>query len=52
MKLSFCLEMLYTELSFIDRLNAAHKDGIEYFEFWDWRDKDMVALSKKKINSS
>ena len=47
MKLSFCLEMLYPELSFIDRLNEAKKDGITYFEFWDWRDKDLSALKQR-----
>ena len=47
MKLSFCLEMLYTELSFNDRLDAAKNDGIRYFEFWDWRNKDLKALRQR-----
>ncbi|MFQ5864472.1 MAG: TIM barrel protein [bacterium] len=44
MKFAFCLEMLYTELPFIERLAAAKKDGIEAIEIWDWRDKDSSAL--------
>ncbi len=47
MKLSFCLEMLYAELSFNDRLDVAKKDGISYFEFWDWRNKDLKALKQR-----
>ncbi len=59
MKLSFCLEMLYTELSFVDRLVAAKKDGINLIEFWDWRNKDleepreqMMRLNMKVSNIS
>jgi len=47
MNFAFCLEMLYTEQPFIDRLAVARKDGIKLLEFWDWRDKDLDALRKK-----
>lgn len=47
MKISFCLEMLYTELSFIDRLKVAKKDGITLLEFWDWRNKDLKVLREQ-----
>jgi hydroxypyruvate isomerase len=44
---AFCLEMLYTEFSFPDRLTAAKQDGIEFFEFWDWRNKDPENLKNR-----
>ncbi len=47
MKYAFCLEMLYTEVPFVDRLQLAKKDGIATFEFWDWRNKDLDVLQKK-----
>jgi len=52
MKYAYCLEMLYDELSFIDRLAEAKKDGIETIEFWDWRNKDLELLKQqlKKLN--
>ncbi len=39
MKFAFCLETLYTELPFLQRLAAAKRDGIEFFEIWSWKDK-------------
>lgn len=47
MNYAFCLEMLYTEVSFVDRLQLAKNDGISMIEFWDWRDKDLDILKKK-----
>ncbi|MBN2013314.1 TIM barrel protein [candidate division KSB1 bacterium] len=44
MNFAFCLEMLYSDLPFIDRLAQAKKDGINSIEFWDWRNKDLRAL--------
>jgi len=45
MKLSLCLEMLFTDRSFIDRLAVASRLGYRAIEFWDWRDKDLPALA-------
>ncbi|MFY9555989.1 MAG: TIM barrel protein [Blastocatellia bacterium] len=45
MKLSLCLEMLFTDRPFIDRLAIASRLGYRAIEFWDWRDKDLVALA-------
>ncbi|MFQ5822780.1 MAG: TIM barrel protein [bacterium] len=54
MKFSFCLETLYTECPFIERLTAAKKDGIESIEIWGWRDKDSDVLlhQMEKLNIS
>jgi hydroxypyruvate isomerase len=45
MKLSLCLEMLFTDRPFIERLPLASRLGYRAIEFWDWRDKDLPALA-------
>src|SRR6266550_5950546 len=45
MKLSLCLEMLFTDRPFIERLAIASRLGYRAIEFWDWRDKDVPALA-------
>jgi hydroxypyruvate isomerase len=45
MKLSLCLEMLFTDRPFIERLATAWRIGYRAIEFWDWRDKDLPALA-------
>jgi hydroxypyruvate isomerase len=45
MKLSLCLEMLFTDRPFIERLAVASRLGYCAIEFWDWRDKDLPALA-------
>ena len=47
MTLAFCLEMLYTNIPFTERLAEGKKDGIVAFEFWDWRDKDLSTLMEQ-----
>lgn len=41
---SACIDALYTELPFEERLAAAGADGFEYVEFWGWRDKPIDLL--------
>jgi hydroxypyruvate isomerase len=48
MRYAFCLEMLYTEFPFIDRLIAAKQDGIGFIEFWGWLDKDLNLLNQRR----
>src|SRR4030095_13754126 len=45
MKLSLCLEMLFTDRPFIERLTIASRLGYRAIEFLDWRDKDLTALA-------
>ncbi len=40
-----CIETLYLEKPFLDRFEAAKKDGFAYVEFWGWRDKDLGAVA-------
>ena len=44
MKLSLCLEMLFTDWPFADRIAVASRLGYKAVEFWDWRDKDLSAV--------
>lgn len=47
MQFSFCLEMLYTNLLFEQRLEAASADGIRAIEIWDWRNKNLDQLQEQ-----
>lgn len=38
-----CIDTLYTELSWLERFQAAKNDGFESVEFWDWRIRDLEA---------
>ncbi|MBN1266476.1 MAG: TIM barrel protein [Anaerolineales bacterium] len=46
MRTSVCIEMIYTELPFLDRIWKAAEAGFDAFEFWGWEDKDLPALVK------
>lgn len=46
-RLSACIEMLFTELPFIDRIEAAAAAGLPAVEFWGWRSKDLDAIGEK-----
>lgn len=46
MKFSCCVEMIYTDLPFIDRFYKAKEDGFKYVEFWNWDNKDIPAIKK------
>jgi hydroxypyruvate isomerase len=46
MKYSACIEMLFQELPFIERINAAKKAGFQAVEFWLWQNKDIAAIKK------
>lgn len=39
-----CIDTLYGELPFLDRLQAARVDGFAFVEFWDWTRQDLPAL--------
>jgi len=45
MTLSLCLEMLFRDRPFINRLAEAKRLGYGAVEFWDWRDKDIHGLA-------
>ena len=41
MKFGACIDTLYTELPWYDRIAAAAADGFDAVEFWDWRNLDL-----------
>ena len=45
MKLSLCLEMLFADRPFVERLAVASRLGYRAIEFWDWRDKDVTTVA-------
>jgi hydroxypyruvate isomerase len=47
MNLSLCLEMLFTDRPFIDRMAVAARLGYHAIEFWDWRDKDVSGVAEQ-----
>jgi hydroxypyruvate isomerase len=46
MRYSACIEMLYPDLPFAQRITAAKQDGFAAVEFWSYPDKDLSSLSK------
>jgi len=46
MKKSVCIEMIFTEVPFEDRFNLAKESGLDYVEFWTWKDKDIQRIKE------
>lgn len=51
LKRSACIDSLYRELPFWERFYAAKKDGFDFVEFWEWRDKDLSLLRKAALDA-
>ncbi len=47
MKLSLCLETVFADLPFVERMRAASALGYPAIEFWDWRSKDLSAIMER-----
>jgi len=43
---SICIEMIYPELHFEDRIRAIAQHGFQHIEFWSWKDKDPESFSR------
>ena len=41
MRFGACIDTLYTELDWYERIAAAKADGFDAVEFWDWRGLDL-----------
>lgn len=48
LKFSSCIEILYGEADFYDRLELAKKTGLPAVEFWSWENKDIGLIKEKK----
>jgi hydroxypyruvate isomerase len=46
-----CIEPLYADLPFLERFDAAKRDGFDFVEFWSWTDKDIAATKKAADNA-
>ena len=47
-KLAACVEMIFSSLPFLERLDKVRETGLSAFEFWDWRNKDIDAVNAKR----
>ncbi len=47
MKYAVCIEMLYHEVPFYDRIALAKADGFDYITMWDWKDKNLKRLREE-----
>ena len=52
MKISACIDMMFSYCDFYDRFDEAFKYGIKTVEFWKWSDKDIDRISKKNMDIS
>jgi hydroxypyruvate isomerase len=43
-KASVCIEMIYTEVPFLERIDKAARAGFDAVEFWNWDGKDLPAI--------
>ena len=46
MKASVCIEMVYTEYPFLERIQLAAEQGYDAVEFWNWDNKDLPAIKE------
>jgi len=47
-RLSVCIDMILTEIPFLERMDRIKQLGYPAFEFWEWKNKDVDAILKKK----
>jgi len=49
MKLSLCLETVFTDRPFVGRMQEASALGYSAIEFWDWRTKDLEVITETAV---
>jgi len=47
MKFSVCIDALFGGLPLLEGMERAAACGYDAFEFWDWDDKDLIAIREK-----
>lgn len=47
-KMSVCIDMILTEIPFLQRMETVKRLGYPAFEFWEWKNKDVDAILRKK----
>ncbi|MEM2885057.1 MAG: TIM barrel protein, partial [Thermoproteota archaeon] len=48
MKFGACVEMVFSGIPFLQRLEKVKEAGLRAFEFWGWMDKDVEAIDRKR----
>ena len=46
MKKSICIEMIFQDVPFEERFQLAKQAGIDFIEFWTWKDKDIEQIKE------
>ncbi len=46
MKTSHCIDMMYSDLDFYEKIPTAKKHGADAVEFWKWTNKDIDKIKK------
>ena len=46
MKYSACIEMLFTEYPFLERIRRAKANGFTHVEFWLWQGKELEGIGE------
>lgn len=49
---SACIELLFSELPFLERIERARYHNFDAIEFWDFKEKDIKAIKDRCINSN
>lgn len=52
MKFSACIEMLFNEVPFIQRIKKAKENNFDAIEFWDWMEKDIDEIRDECIENN
>lgn len=52
MKISVCIDMMFSYLDFIDRIDAVKSCGLNTIEFWKWTNKNIDEIVKKGMDIS
>lgn len=47
LRFSVCVEMLFRDRAFLDRLDQVAACGAPAYEFWRWSDKDLPAIAER-----
>lgn len=47
-RLSVCIDMIMTDLPFLERMERVKRLGYPAIEFWEWKNKDVDAIIRKK----
>ncbi|MFQ5794254.1 MAG: hydroxypyruvate isomerase family protein [Candidatus Bipolaricaulia bacterium] len=52
MKFSICLEMIFPELEFPERIDRVAEQGFDHIEFWGWTEKEIEAIQERLDRTS